>query len=237
MNTLLKQLRSTPRLFPFLAMLAGTMLLSSTADAGKITMINWFSGVGSVAGEFIGPLVDPNNDNVVGDSPNRLLVTQKAYNAIGPVDLEFIVMDSGGTTEYTFEEGVSNMTGIPWSAYRMELGFGVGTSFVPSAPGDGLDFDAPDFDSPPDFSGSGYFTTVAWGEDEIEASGGIFPNFGFPTPLYEFNIDVPDGITSFTIRQQPIAVPEPAGIVLAMSGLALLVLRQRTPWVLSVKTS
>lgn len=208
----------------FLAALAATMValitVGSNAEAGQITMINWFSGVGSVAGEFIDPNIDENNDNVVGTSPNGLLVTQKAYNAIGPVDLEFTVIDTGGTTEYTMMEGVSNMTGIPWIAYRMELGFGVGSSFVPSLPGDGLDFDALDFDSPPDFSGSGYFTTVDWDEDVIEASGGIFPNFGFPTPLYEFNIDVPDGITSFTIRQQPIPVPEPATLALVLlSGI------------------
>jgi len=197
--------------------------LSDQLQAGKITMITWFSGVGSVAGEFIGPLVDPNNDDVAGDSPNVLLVTQKAYNAIGPVDLEFTVEDSGGVTEYTLQEGVDNGTGIPWSAYRMELGFGVGSSFVPSGPGDGLDFDASDYNSPPDFSGSGYFTTVAWGEDEIEASGGIFPVGGFPTPLYEFNIDVPDGITSFTIRQQPVGVPEPSTLLLAALSLTALV--------------
>ena len=218
----LKCCSSTNRLVPLIAILTVFATLTTTAEAGKVVMINWFSGVGSVAGEFIGPLVDPNNDNVAGDSPNRLLVTQKAYNAIGPVDLEFVVMDTGGTTEYTFEEGVSNMTGIPWSAYRMELGFGVGSSFVPSVAGDGLDFDALDFDAPPDFSGSGYFTTVSWGEDVIEASGGIFPNFGFPSPLYEFNIDVPDGISSFTIRQQPIAVPEPGALsLLFFSGVAV----------------
>ena len=202
-----------------------SLVVSSTpAQAGRITAINWFSGVGSVAGEFIGPLVDPNNDNVAGLSPNELLVTQKAYNAIGPVDLEFTVVDSGGVTEYTLLEGVDNGTGVPWSAYRMELGFGVGAGFVPSAAGDGLDFDSPDFDSDPNFGGSGYFTTLTVGEDEIEASGGIFPVGGFPSPLYRFNIDVPDGITSFTIRQQPVAVPEPGtlGLVtLAVAGCSL----------------
>lgn len=196
---------------------------SAQLHAGKITAITWFSGVGSVAGEFIGPLVDPNNDDVVGDSPNELLVTQKAYFAIGPVDLEFTVEDTGGVTEYTFREGVDNGTGIPWSSYRMELGFGVGALFTPSLADDGLDFDSPDFNSPPDFTGSGYFTTVAESEDELVASGGIFPVSGFPSPLYRFNIDVPDGITSFTIRQQPVPVPEPGSILLTGLGLAVLV--------------
>ena len=161
------------------ATLALLVAMSTPAEAGKVTAITWFSGVGSVAGEFIGPLDDPNNDNVAGDSLNELLVTQKDYNAIGPADLEFTVMDTGGVTEYTFLEGVFNGTGVPWSAYRMELGFGVGAGFTPSPAGDGLDFDSPDFDSPPDFSGSGFFTTVSVSEDEIVASGGIFPVGGF----------------------------------------------------------
>ena len=208
--------------------IASAMLIGVDAtEAGQVTMIDWFSGVGSVAGEFIDPNIDENNDNVAGISDNELLVTQKSYDAIGPVDLEFTVIDTGGVTEYTFNEGVYNGTGVPWIAYRMELGFGVGVDFVPSLAGDGLDFDAPDFDSPPDFSGSGFFTTVDWDEDVIEASGGIFPVFGFPTPLYRFNIDVPDGITSFTIRQQPIPIPEPSSVALTILGATALVRRNR----------
>ena len=222
LGTQIRNQKALPILTALIFMFA-VVGLPSESHAGRITLISWFSGVGSVAGEFIGPLVDPNNDDVVGDSPNILLVTQKSYDEVGPVDLEFTVVDSGGTTEYTFEEGVYNGTGIPWSAYRMELGFGVGASFTPSGPGDGLDFDATDFNSPPDFSGSGYFTGYSWGEDELVAMGGIFPVFGFPTPLYRFNIDVPDGITSFTIRQQPVPIPEPATALLVLLGLIAMV--------------
>jgi hypothetical protein len=202
--------------------------LSTQVQAGEITSITWFSGVASVAGDFIGPLDDPNNDDVAGDSLNELLVTQKAYFAVGPVDLEFTVAPTGGTTEYTIREGVDNGTGIPWSSYRIELGFGVGALFTPSPAGDGLDFDALDFNSPPDFSGSGFFTSVSWGEDVLVASGGIFPVGGFPSPLYRFNIDVPDGISSFTIRQQPIAVPEPTSALLVLGLFGLLPRLRRT---------
>ena len=224
MNLKIKtQVRGIRLIFAIVATAVTTLLSTSSAEAGQVTMIDWFSGVGSVAGEYIDPNIDENNDNVAGISDNELLVTQKSYDAIGPVDLEFTVIDTGGVTEYTFNEGVYNGTGVPWIAYRMELGFGVGVDFVPSLAGDGLDFDALDYDSPPDFSGSGFFTTVDWDEDVIEASGGIFPVFGFPTPLYRFNIDVPDGITSFTIRQQPIPLPEPNSVALTVLGVAALV--------------
>ena len=52
-------------------------------------------------------------------------------------------------TEYRVFESVDNNTGINWAGYTMELGFGIGAGFVPSPPGDGLDFDAPLYDTPP----------------------------------------------------------------------------------------
>ena len=38
-----------------------------------------------------------------------------------------------------------------------------------------------------------------------------------------FHIDVPDGITEFTLRQEPIAIPEPgsAALLLLTAGLAM----------------
>ncbi len=209
--------------FSFAAMI---FVPGSSLLAGEITLISWFSGVGSVAGEFIAPLAAPNNDDAVGQSPNFLLVTQKAYNAIGPVDLEFTVVPSGGTTEYYIEEGVDNGTGIDWSGYRLELGFGVGSAFVPSTSGDGLDFDYPDQNSGADFST--FFSTLTENEDELIAGGGVFPAGAFTTPPFFFSVDVPDGITAFTIRQQPIPVPEPAGIAL-LSAMGLAALNRRRP--------
>jgi len=60
-------------------------------------------------------------------------------------------------------------------------------------------------------------------EDTILAEGGIFPYLAFTTPLFQFSIDVPDGIDSFTLRQIPIAVPEPVSAsLMAMCGLTVL---------------
>ncbi|QDS98068.1 PEP-CTERM sorting domain-containing protein [Adhaeretor mobilis] len=212
-----------------LAVLAGGRVV----QAGEISGFTWSSGVASVAGVSISPPPFPGNDDVIGDSGNVQVVAQKHYTGIGPVDIQFDVFTAtppGGTTEYLFQEGVDNSTPFDWSGYRIELGFGMGAGFVPSTPGDGLDFDAPDFSSPPDFST--FFSTLdVWTEDVIQVSGGLHPNGGgYSLPPYEFTIDVPDGITSFTLRQSPIAaVPEPTSLaLLAACGLIAFPRRRRS---------
>ncbi|GAB4108065.1 MAG: hypothetical protein Kow00105_13940 [Phycisphaeraceae bacterium] len=199
---------------------------AGTLHAGAITGFTWSSGIASIAGDPVDPPVDPNNDNVVGASPNGILVTQKDFFGVnGVADIVFDVVDTGGTTEYAVAEGVSNSSGIDWSQYRIELGFGVGSAFVPSTAGDGLDFDTPDQDSPFDFSAF-FSTPTLVGEDVILATGGLFPYLAFTTPLFQFSIDVPDGISNFTLRQIPIAVPEPTSAAL-MGGSMALLLRRR----------
>jgi hypothetical protein len=196
-----------------------TLFTATPLRAGEITGFAWFSGVASVAGATVFPPSSPNNDNVTGTSPNGILVTQKHYVGIGPVDLVFDVSDTGGVTEYLFMEGVHNDTGADWSGYHLELGFGNGAGFVASLPGDGLDFDAPDFDSDFFFDPfPGVFPAVTVGEDDILAGGGVQPDSAF-AGNFLFHVDVPDGITSFTIRQSPIAVPEPSTLALACLGL------------------
>ncbi len=205
-----------------------TMLAATSVRAGEITGFNWFSGIASVAATTIFPPSAPNNDDVVGLSPNEVFITQKNYIGIGPVDLVFDVRDSGGVTEYAIREGVFDGTGVDWSAYHVELGFGHGAGFVKSTAGDGLDFDAPDFNSPTSFNPSpGFFPTLISAEDDLYASGGVMPTFSF-AGYFRFNVDVPDGITSFTIRQTPVAVPEPSSLVLAAAGVVgLAVIRWR----------
>ncbi len=210
------------------AMMTLTMMISHV-QAGAISTFTWYSGVASVAGTSWAPPVAPNNDNVVGASPNAIFVTQKDYVGIGPVDLVFDVINTGGVTEYVVTEGVQNNTGLDWSSYHIELGFGQGAGFVKSTPGDGLDFDAPHHDSPVNFNPSpGFFPTVTYPtEDDILATGGLMPDFTF-AGYFVFNIDVPDGISSFTIRQSPIAVPEPATMSMLVLGSVALLKRRRT---------
>jgi hypothetical protein len=214
-------------------LITGTVLTVSVLSctlvhAGQITTFTWWPGVASLASTSIDPAPIP-NDNVSGPSPYEIFVTQKDYHAIGPVDITFDVVGNGGTTEYRVREGVQNSTGVPWNSYHVELGYGVGTSFIKSLPGDGLDFDSPDFDSPNQFDPPfGFFfpTVVNTGED-IFASGGVMPSPGF-AGYFRFNIDVPDGITQFTLRQSPVGVPEPSSIVMMSLGVpGFLILRFR----------
>jgi hypothetical protein len=205
---------------------------SSGLKAGQIVNFTPHAGINSVAATPVVLPVAPNNDNVSGPapSPNLFIVDQKNYIAVAPVDITFDVTNTGGTTEYAFKEGVQNNTGLPWVAYHIELGFGFGASFTHSPSGDGLDFDAPFFDSPTDFSAGGFPTHIDL-EDDIFASGGVMPSPSF-AGFFHFNIDVPDGITQFTLRQTPVplGVPEPGtGVLVAIGvgGLGLSMKRRR----------
>lgn len=215
---------TTRNAFFALSAIALSTAIPAASQAATIVGVTWFSGVASVAGTTVLPAPAPWNDNVIGDSPNEFLVIQKDYTAIGPVDLVFDLIDDGGTTEYKIVEGVSNSTGIDWTGYHIELGFGVGAGFVKSTAGDGLDFDSPDYDSTVDFNPGGFFfPTYAQTEDDLIASGGIHPNTAY-AGNYIFHIDVPDGISQFTLRQSPVAnpVPLPAGVWLFLSALSAL---------------
>lgn len=200
-------------------------LLATPLQAGKITGFAWTDGIVSIAGIVVPPLMDVNNDDVVGPSPNEVMVLQKDYKGVEHIDIVFTVMDSGGVTEYAIIEGVQNNTGLDWSSYHVQLGFGTGADFVISPSGDELDFDAPfynstiSFDPSPGFS----FPTLTTSEDVLDADGGPGQPDGFYNEPFVFHIDVPDGITSFTLRQFPVAVvPEPSSIALLLLGLASL---------------
>jgi uncharacterized protein (TIGR03382 family) len=115
---------------------------------------------------------------------------------------------------------------MDWTDYHIQLGFGLGADFVPSPPGDGLDFDfGPPTTSPFSFAP---FTTVIVGEDDIDAFGGTILSPSFTSP-FVFHVDVPDGITSFTVRQFPTTdfVPEPGTMTMALLGSLALIRRRR----------
>ncbi len=209
--------------------LAGLLLLSARqGQAGVVVSFGGASGPGLATMSFNNILTpSPQNDDVAGTSPNTIRVNQKAYDTVDYIDMVFEVSSPvpGGDTEYDFGEGVDNGTGVPWTDYHVQLGFGTGAGFVLSTPGDGLDFDAPDLNSLFDFFP---FTSVAITQDELTVDGGIFPSGDFN--VFRFPIDVPDGISWFTVRQFPTTtVPEPATMSLvAMGALGMIVRRKRT---------
>jgi hypothetical protein len=194
----------------------------STTWAGTITS---FTGSGPGLGTLNIPViltVQANNDEVpLGEkSDSNIVVPIKRFDSNNYIDIQFNTLSSDGVTEYQFFESVDNNTGVNWSSYTMILGFGVGGSFVASPSGDGLDFDAPQYNTAPT---SSVMPTVGLNEDVLVWSGGIH---GAAAQTYQFRIDVPD-IGQFTLRQIPTPVPEPATIVLA--GLALVAILRCRP--------
>lgn len=207
--------------------LTAMLAFAQPAEAGKITGFSWTDGIVSIAG-IVPPIdVNENNDDVGDGSPliNELMVLQKDYRGIEHIDIVFEVMDTGGVTEYAIIEGVQNFTGFDWESYHVQLGFGTGDDFVISPPGDGLDFDAPlynstiQFDPSPTFS----FPDVTMAEDQLDADGGPGQVDGQYNEPFVFHIDIPDGIDTFTLRQFPVAtVPEPTSLALmALSALGI----------------
>lgn len=187
-----------------LSLALATTLFALPAAAQVVSSFDGASGPGLASMSFNNIYTpSPGNDDVAGASDNWMAVHQKDYDVVDYIDMVFSVDDVGmPTSEYIFTEGVNNGTGVNWTDYHLELGFGVGGDFVISPPGDGLDFDAPDENSPYDFPP---FATVVVGEDTIDCYDGIvapggFYNFGFP-------IDVPSTISTFTIRQWPTISP------------------------------
>jgi PEP-CTERM motif len=207
-------------------------LLLNSASAGTITHpLSVPPGPAPVAsGPGLGlvsvPVVttpSPGNDDQPGGPgfDNNIDVNLKRFDFNDYIDIEFTVAPSGGlTTEYRVEEFVDNNTGLPWTSYRIDLGFGTGLGFVPAAGAFGLDFDAPLFTPGPTSTAMAISTTS---DDEL-----VFSGFhGSGAQQYSFRIDVPDlsaigGFGTFTLRQTPVPIPEPGTLVLAGLTLAAL---------------
>ncbi|MBA3482064.1 MAG: PEP-CTERM sorting domain-containing protein, partial [Pirellulales bacterium] len=200
--------------------LLATHVAIAPAFAGTIVSASPASGpgVGLVAVPNI-LTTTPNNDNEAGPGSNNISIVVKRFDANGFIDIEFNTTPSDVVTEYLIFEAVDNNTGVPWAAYTMQLGFGTGANFQQSPAGDGLDFDAPQFDG--GVPSSTAFPSVVTGEDLLTFGGGVQ---GAGLQTYRVRIDVPDfsgqRLNRFTLRQTPVAIPEPA--TLALAGVAMI---------------
>ena len=153
---------------------------------------------------------NPNNDDSPGtQADNNTVFPLTRLDSTGYIDIAFTVIPTAGVTEYQFSVSVDNNTGSNWNAYNMLLGFGTGAGFTQAGGiGDMLDFDTgpPGGNTTPPTSTALPIVTRP-NEDSLVFSGGTQ---GSSAQLYQFRIDVPDLLSrngTFTLRQQPLAVP------------------------------
>jgi hypothetical protein len=200
------------------------LILCASTFAGTIQFPPAPVASGPGLGLVVVPVVStlsPNNDNFPTNSPNdnNIVVPLKRFDNNDYIDIQFTVINSiptSGVTvsEYRVSESVDNNTGLNWIGYTMQLGTGVGAGFVKSGAGDGLDFDAPLFD-PTGPTSTSMGIGLPSDEDEIVFSG----NQGSGLAIISFRIDVPN-LTggTFTLRQFPIPIPEPATALMLVLG-------------------
>ena len=177
----------------------------------------------------VGITPSPNNDNATSASPNAI-PSSVFFNTFGTLDVEFVVTNSGGTTEYLVTQALVNNSGQTWTDFHFELGFGVGTAFIRSDDTDALDFDTPERDPAPT---SSVFTALQHQPDTLDWSGGSVPSIG--NVAFTLAIDVPDNLSTFhpgalnrfTLRQFPTtaSVAEPGTMLLSALAFGGLVAR------------
>jgi hypothetical protein len=209
-------------------LLAASLLIASQrgADAALITGFGSTSLAGTGSVGPVGATPAPNNDEAGPGNPNTIPYNI-FINTLDLIEVEFVVTDSGGTTEYRFPQVLFNVSTQDWTSFGFELGFGTGANFVRSTLNDALDFDIEDLTQSPFASG---FPTLDRQADVLHWSGATLGFVG--RAIFDVAVDVPDDLRSanpygqnrFTLRQTPNAgppasVPEPATLLLVGGGL------------------
>ena len=143
---------------------------------------------------------NPGNDNPAGAgaSPNVVEIT-KRFDHVAEIDMEFRVRNTGASTEYFFTDTVTNNTGVDWTDFHFELGFGTGANFVRSGLLDFLDFDCPIPGVPAPTSGvfarlAHHCNTIDWDMGVVKAGA---------MTVFTFSIDTPDMLAALFDNANP----------------------------------
>jgi hypothetical protein len=156
-------------------------------------------------------------------------IQETAKGDTGPFDIE---LSANGDGIFAIDKRVRNDTGVAWKTFVLELGTGIGNSFVASTAGDGLNFDAGQNNR----EETGAFPTAIVEEDRITFSGFLPP--GATARFIVFVETDEDDPHVLTVRQDAEAVAvagAPAvqpwalgGLAAALAIIATLRLRRRT---------
>jgi hypothetical protein len=204
-----------------LTAVAALLVAATNSPAATISSVSTFSLPGFSTGSVgpVGSTPAVNNDDDPGASPN-VIPFSVFFNSPGAMETEFVLENSGGTTEYRFTQTFVNTRSAAWTGFRFELGSGTGAGFVR---GGDVSFDVLNGQST---ATSPVFTLVAHSAGVLEWTVGAAP---LVAP-FAFAIDVPDGMERVTLRQTPLLaapVPEPATFGLAVISFLAVVLRRK----------
>lgn len=215
--------------------IVATVVLASAAWAGQIAT----DSSGNLLVTATAPTVnlhpdyyyayDLNND-YLGNNLDFLLngwYYELTFNSNAPIDLVVNLSPTGGITEFEMGVGVTNHTGSIWNSFRLEIGLGT-DPFVINPDPDNLDFDTSDCEVAPN-SPLRWFAPISrpWSEDSITLlSIGSGDSLGSNESTdITYYIDIPDGISQFTLRHTPI--PEPTSLAAMAVMAAGMLLRRR----------
>jgi hypothetical protein len=197
------------------ALICGSLALLTTSARAGLIISGPYTAVGSAGNATA---------TVISDFPVfDITSAAKSFTSIGPLDFVFPVTPNGVNTTYFVTEGITNNTDVTWTDYHEQLGVGTDGNFL-------LDTEPATFLTPPDGTfTSPSFPSVSVTPDEIDYNGGsVAPGQAISIT---FSLVVPDGAAgpdTFTLRQFPSAVPEPASLgVLGVGMIGLLARRRR----------